>query len=188
MERHGKSNTRAYSIWADIKKRCNNKKSTMYRHYGGRGIGYTKKWETFTGFYEDMGDPPEGLEIERKDNNKGYCKNNCTWVSHKEQANNRRSNINIRYKTKTFTIKQASEEFCIPYRTLLMRVKNGWAVSIAIEKPVRRLNNKITYNGTTKTRIEWSLFLGGTKELVTKRLLRGWTIKQAVSIKNGDQR
>ena len=48
---HRKSQTRLYKIWSGIKKRCNNPASSVYRHYGGRGITYCKEWEQFEPFY-----------------------------------------------------------------------------------------------------------------------------------------
>lgn len=88
--KHGMSNTRQYQCWQDIKTRCTNPKNKSYIRYGARGISYDEKWENFEGFWEDMKDTyfEEGT-IERIDNNKGYFKNNCTWVTLSEQVKNR---------------------------------------------------------------------------------------------------
>jgi hypothetical protein len=41
-----------------------------------------------------MGTKPDtGYSIDRIDNNKGYCKDNCRWATCKEQNNNKRNNI-----------------------------------------------------------------------------------------------
>lgn len=48
-------------------------------------------------FYNDMGDIPDGMTLERKDNNKGYYKDNCKWATPMEQANNRSSNVVIEF-------------------------------------------------------------------------------------------
>ena len=41
-----------------------------------------------------MGDRPfDGAEIDRIDNNKGYYKDNCRWVTRKQNARNTRLNV-----------------------------------------------------------------------------------------------
>lgn len=86
---HGKRNTDTYKTWAEMLQRCNNIKNKHYKDYGKRGISVCDEWRTFEGFYKDMGDRPEGLTLDRKDNDSSYCKDNCQWSTQTEQANNR---------------------------------------------------------------------------------------------------
>jgi len=86
------SRSKVYAVWSAMKDRCRNPNSADYADYGGRGINYDQAWEEFESFYADMGEP-NGLEIERLDNNSGYSKSNCKWATRKEQCNNKRNSI-----------------------------------------------------------------------------------------------
>lgn len=75
------SRTPIYHVWQAMKARCRRVTHMSYADYGGRGIDYPDHWEKFLAFYEDMSKGYEpGLELDRKDNNKGYSKENCRWV------------------------------------------------------------------------------------------------------------
>ena len=48
-------------------------------------------WLDFENFYEDVEECPERIMLDRIDNDKGYCKDNCRWADPVVQSNNRRS-------------------------------------------------------------------------------------------------
>lgn len=84
-----------YVVWMGMKARCGNPKATDYHLYGGRGIKVCQRWLKFPGFLEDMGVRPEGTQLDRIDNDKGYSQDNCRWVDdpHKKQGRNRRGQL-----------------------------------------------------------------------------------------------
>ena len=107
--------------------RCTNPNANGFNNYGGRGITVCEEWMDFTNFLKDMGEKPYGYSINRKDNNLGYCPENCTWSSPKEQANNKRNNVFIQINGVKYTIAQFAERFHLDAKQLytqLNRVKN----------------------------------------------------------------
>lgn len=90
-ERRGQTKHPLWLTWQGMKKRCYNKNDTVYHRYGGRGIKVCDRWVGWNGFWnfvEDMGERPEGCTLDRVDNDKDYCKENCRWANQKEQTHN----------------------------------------------------------------------------------------------------
>lgn len=82
--RHGMHGTPTYKIWGGMLSRCYNRKVRIYKYYGGRGITVCERWKDFRNFYEDMGERPNGMQVDRIDNDKGYSPDNCRWATAKE--------------------------------------------------------------------------------------------------------
>lgn len=90
--KHGFSQDKLHRVWAEMIRRCNNKKASGYQNYGGRGITVSEEWLDFLKFREwaiNNGYKKE-LTIERLNVNGNYCKENCTWIPMSEQSKNRR--------------------------------------------------------------------------------------------------
>jgi len=88
---HGKANSPTYHVWEALKSRCLSHANKQYHSYGGRGITVCPRWDSFENFYADMGERPDGLQIDRIDNDKGYSPDNCRWVTRSENSQNRRT-------------------------------------------------------------------------------------------------
>lgn len=72
--------TKEYKTWKSLKERCLNPNSIWFKRYGRKGITICDEWKNdFEKFLEDMGLAPDGMKLYRKDNQKGYYKENCFW-------------------------------------------------------------------------------------------------------------
>jgi len=143
---HGMSKTKIYKVWVDMLNRCRSKNSKDYERYGGRGITVCKRWLRFESFYKDMGDRPEGLTIERKNNNGNYELSNCKWATQKEQCNNKRNNRIIKYNNEILNVTQWTKRLNISQAAFQYRLKN-WTIEEAITTPVQHHTaKKICHN------------------------------------------
>ncbi len=122
---HGSSKTPEYEIWKTMRSRCNNPNSDVYKYYGGRGIRVCKRWDSFKNFIGDMGPKPEGKSLDRIDNAKDYCPDNCRWATRTEQTQNRRNSLRYRHKGVLKTLQEWSEISGINYSALHYRFKKG---------------------------------------------------------------
>lgn len=112
---HGMWDTTEYRTWKNMLNRIHNPEDINYHNYGGRGIrmdpryhpdynnqGYEK---AFLNFFKDIGKIPNGLTIDRIDNDRGYWKDNIKFSTPAEQIQNSR-----KAKLDADTVKTIREE------------------------------------------------------------------------------
>jgi hypothetical protein len=141
---HGMKKTSEYRIWAGIKSRCYNPKTSQYKNYGAIGRVMSEEWKnSFVAFLRDMGKRPSNKHsVERIDNSKGYSKENCRWATSKEQTRNTNYNVNLEYNGKTKTIVDWSIDLKINQSTIRERLKSGKSIEYSLTHPIKKHSKK----------------------------------------------
>ena len=143
---HGLTGTRLYRIWANMKTRCYNKRNRNYARWGARGITVCDEWrDNFQAFYDwaMANGYDDSLTIDRIDNDKGYCPENCRWATGIEQASNTRKARHITFRGETYTLNEWARRLGIDAVTLFNRLKRlppEEAFTLPVQDP--RLNLK----------------------------------------------
>jgi hypothetical protein len=121
-----------------MRSRCRNENNPAWDNYGGRGILLCDRWEEFRQFFEDMGECPDGMSIDRIDNDGNYEPDNCRWATRKEQSRNKRTSKMITANGKTMCVAAWSEETGINQHTIGGRIRLGWPDHDAVNTPLNR--------------------------------------------------
>ena len=134
-KKHGEGHenmTRLYTIWCGMRQRCNNPNRDAFRLYGGKGITVCKEWSdsylafrkwAFSSGYKEQPKETsfqEALSIDRIDPSKGYCPENCRWITRSE--NTARANKN--HKSRKLIRGEGSQE-CGPAATHSGKPRTG---------------------------------------------------------------
>jgi hypothetical protein len=90
---HGATDTRLYRIWQSMLRRCRDRE---FKNYGDRGVTFCDDWSNFESFQEwaEGAGYDDHLTIDRIDSNRGYCPENCRFVTRLVQSQNRRMQSN----------------------------------------------------------------------------------------------
>ncbi len=121
-----------YSVWQGMVKRATDENHAQADRYIKRGIGISKRWLKFINFLADMGERPIGKEIDRIDNNKGYCKQNCRWATKAENNLNKATTRKVIYKGKEYPLLSLCKMYNIRYGCVSYRLTIGWSLHAAL--------------------------------------------------------
>jgi hypothetical protein len=116
---------RTYAVWSAMMGRCYRPYYESYKDYGGEGIEVCKRWHDYNAFLADMGLKPDGMTLERKDNDGPYELANCIWATRAEQARNRDDNIMLTHNGRTMCATDWGRELNIDPRTIRYRMHLG---------------------------------------------------------------
>lgn len=142
MKTHGKTDTKLYTLWSGMKRRCYSESCKEYRYYGGRGIVMCDEWrDSFSAFeswalsngYDETAVKGQ-CTIDRIDVNGIYSPYNCRFVDQQTQMNNVRSNHILEYNGERHTIAEWGRITGIsPYKICNRVSRLGWTVERALE-------------------------------------------------------
>ncbi len=124
--KRGLSNTRLHKTWDKMISRCTDKNCKSFADYGGRGIEVCDEWRTnFFAFraWALISGYSDELTIDRIDNSKSYCPDNCKWSDRHTQNRNKRSNIYVEINGKRMILKDWCREFNLSYKNVHKRIK-----------------------------------------------------------------
>lgn len=190
MQTHGDSpsGSRAaeYESWRSMKQRCNNVKNADYPRYGGRGIRVCSRWNRYESFLADMGRKPSAeYTLDRKDNNSGYCPENCRWATSAEQARNRRDTLMIRIRGVEKTLRGWAAESGNSVELIRSRIRRGVKAENAVWDPLE-VRHSVTrrflrFMGITLSVAAWASCLGVHRSAIHARINRGESVACAFS-------
>jgi hypothetical protein len=139
FRKHGKSRSKEYQVWRTMKKRCTDQNGRWWHIYGGRGIRVCKRWldpkSGFENFLADMGPRPQGMQLDRRENNGNYTPKNCRWATPKQNSRNTRRVIMLTFQGRTQALGDWEDELGFKHKTLYSRIHSGWSVKRALTTP-----------------------------------------------------
>ncbi len=134
--KHGMASTPTYKSWHAMIQRCQGKGG--HESYPNRKITVDKKWLSFDNFFAEMGLRPKNKTLDRINNQKGYCLENCQWATSKQQSNNKDNTIYVTVNGEKMSFMTACEKFSIGESCARHRFAKGMTDQDIFTKPLRR--------------------------------------------------
>ena len=133
---HGQRRSRLYTIWGNMKSRCDNPENPSYRNYGGRGVSYDSAWADFSVFANDVGAPPtDEHTLDRIDNEGNYEPGNVRWALRHVQSRNTRQNVWVEIDGETRCMHDWCAVYGIDAASVYRRTAKGEDIGSAITRP-----------------------------------------------------
>jgi AraC-like DNA-binding protein len=158
-----------------MKARCYNQNQNSYPIYGGKGITVCKEWlDDFNNFFQwaMQNGYADGLTIERKDGNKGYCPENCEWIPKEKQSSNLCTNIVVEHNGERRTLADwariygvSYKKFCRVFRDRGLSFEKAIEYASVIKEPL-----KVEYNGEYLTIAELAEKSGLDKRKLQRKI------------------
>lgn len=134
---------RLYGVWRGMRQRCNDPHAKSYKNYGARGIGVCEEWlNNYQAFKEwayshGYNDSAQfyNWQIDRIDNNIGYCPSNCRFITSKQNNRNRRNTKYATINGETRPVTEWCERLGKDFNLVRERLNCGWSVEDAFYKP-----------------------------------------------------
>jgi hypothetical protein len=127
--------------------------------------------------------PGDDYSIERIDNTKDYCPENCIWIPFKDQMKNRSNVPTYTYNGETHCLKEWAEILGLNIEMLRGRIRRGKSFEEAIAGDI--YHRQILINGEYRTVKEWCDHFGLRSGSVYSRIHRGASPYDAI-MKNQD--
>lgn len=127
---HGKYKHPLYKVWARMLQRCGltcGASKETKRNYQEKGIRVCHEWKEFVPFFQwaSANGWESGLEIDRKNNDKNYTPENCRFVTHKINCQNRRTSKNWFVNGERFSSARDAAEAIGVSRKVIRRMCRG---------------------------------------------------------------
>ncbi|QES88826.1 hypothetical protein [Rhizosphaericola mali] len=177
--------SKLYTMWANMKSRCNCPRRPDFKHYGGKGITVCSEFMDFKQFelWAKTHGYKEGLSIERIDNSKDYEPSNCKFIPIRDQSKNRTTNVRLEFNGQIKNLSDWAREFKIHERTIRSRLDAGFTISEALTMTKNRSikSEVFYYQGKEYTKASLAKELNVSKTTIGRLFKQNLTIDKIFS-------